>query len=321
MKTMDDLRDNVAIAIDGGGIKGVLVTRALAILEKYLKDENIAQSIYEICRLTAGTSTGSIIATGLAAGIPAERLFQLYCNLGEKIFKKSLRSRFWYLYNYRYSNKPLEKELKRAFKDNIGEDATMGVFWETEPKTDVVITTFDVVENRTLFIKPWKEKYANWPVVNVVLASSAAPTYFPVVDGRYIDGGIGSYGNPAYLAAYELRLVQKWDPEKTTLISLGTGRDPETLKVGDADHFRSWNWLEPILNAFSQSANDQQVHMVDEFFKKLDFRRFQIDFEEPIGMDDPTKINELTKYGDEMGYNIINNIVDDEVISVKATQP
>ena len=53
-----------AIAVDGGGIKGVIVTRALAILE-----EHLGQSSHEIFRLAAGTSTGSIISAGIGAGL------------------------------------------------------------------------------------------------------------------------------------------------------------------------------------------------------------------------------------------------------------
>jgi patatin-like phospholipase/acyl hydrolase len=57
---MKPFRKHVAIAIDGDGIKGVIVTRALAILE-----ERLGQSSHEISRLAAGTSTGFIISAGI----------------------------------------------------------------------------------------------------------------------------------------------------------------------------------------------------------------------------------------------------------------
>jgi len=57
---MKPFRQHVAIAVDGGGIKGVIVTRALAILE-----EHLGQSLHEVFRLAAGTSTGSIISAGV----------------------------------------------------------------------------------------------------------------------------------------------------------------------------------------------------------------------------------------------------------------
>jgi len=297
---MKPFREHVAIAIDGGGIKGVMVTRALAILE-----EHLGQSSHDVFRLAAGTSTGSVISAGIGAGLTGAEMHRLYCELGETVFRKTCRARLWPLTRYRYPQEPLEAALKR----HIGE-MSMGDFWSADPPTDVVITAFDLVDNRTRFIKPWKEEYATWPVVRAVLASCSVPTYFLVVEGRYVDGGVGSYANPCYLAAYEARFCLEWDPAETTLISLGTGRDPHTLQPGDADRFWAWDWIEPLLGAFLQSADDQQVHLVRTFFEQLDFRRFQVDLREPIEMDDASKIPELTGYGDELGRKILNDETD-----------
>ena len=297
---MKPFREHVAIAIDGGGIKGVMVARALAILEDHL-----GHSSHEVFRLTAGTSTGSIISAGIGAGLSGAQMHQLYTELGGTVFRKTWRSQLWPLTRYRYPHGPLEA----ALKEHIGE-MTMGDFWSADPPTDVIITAFDLVTNHTRFIKSWKEEYAPWPVVRAVLASSSVPTYFPTVEGRYVDGGVGSYTNPCYLAACEARFCLDWDPAETTLISLGTGRDPHTLQPGDADRFWAWDWIGPVLGAFLQSADDQQVHLVRTFFEQLDFRRFQVDLREPIEMDDPSKIPELTAYGDELGRKILNDETD-----------
>ncbi len=297
---MKPFRKHVAIAVDGGGIKGVIVTRALAILEGHL-----GQSSHEIFRLAAGTSTGSIISAGIGAGLSGAEMHQLYCELGETAFRKTWRSWLWPLTRYRYSPEPTEAALKQ----HVGE-MTMGDFWSADPPTDVVITAFDLVEKRTRFIKPWKEEYATWPVVKAVLSSCTVPTYFPPVEGRYLDGGVGSYGNPCYLAAYEARFCLEWDPAETTLISLGTGREPHTLQPGEANRWWAWDWLGPVLGAFLQTADDQQVHLVRTFFEQLDFRRFQVDFDRAIAMDDVSNIPELTAYGDEMGRKILNDETD-----------
>lgn len=298
---MKEFRKNVAISIDGGGIKGVIVTRALAILEDHL-----GCSLHSIARLISGTSTGSIIAAGIGKGLTGDEMHKLYTDLGKTIFRKSWRTTFWlFPARYRYPHGPLEIALKQRISEG-----TMGEFWSAEPPTDVVITAFDLVNNRTCFIKPWKAKYATWSVVKAVLASCSVPTYFPPVEGRYVDGGVGAYANPCYLAAYELCFCLKWDPAETTLISLGTGRDPRKLKPGDAERFWSWQWLGPVLGAFLQSADDQQVRLVRTCFEQLDFRRFQVDLEEPIGMDQASKIPELTQYGDKLGSKILNDETD-----------
>jgi len=209
------------------------------------------------------------------------------------------------LTRFRYTHEPLIK----ALREHIGTH-TMGDFWTASPPTDVVITTFDLLANKTCFIKPWKMEYKDWPAIWAILASSSVPTYFPVVDGRYVDGGVGSYANPCYLAAYEAKFCLKWDPMDTTLISLGTGRSPHEVKPGWPERFMTWDWLSPTLGAFLASADDQQVHLVDTFFQDLDFRRFQVDLSEPIGMDDPMQIPNLTKYGEQMGRMILNDQYD-----------
>jgi len=297
---MKPFRTHVAVAVDGGGIKGVIVTRALAILEDHL-----GQSVHDVFRLTAGTSTGSVVSAGIGAGLSGAQMYRLYCELGGTVFRKTWRTCLFPLTRYRYPHAPIEAALKQY----IG-DITMGDFWSADPPTDVVITAFDVVTNHTCFIKPWKEEYAAWPVARAVLASCAVPTYFPVVEGRYVDGGVGAYTNPCYLAAYEARLCLGWDPAETTLISLGTGRDPHTLQPGDADRFWPWQWIMPVLGGFLQSADDQQVHLVRTFFEQLDFRRFQVDLRAPIEMDDPTQIPLLTAYGDELGRKILADETD-----------
>ena len=232
-------------------------------------------------------------------------MYQLYESIGASIFKRSLRSSLWLASRFRYPRYPLEQ----ALKDHLGE-MTLGEIWKHEPPVDLVITTFDLIHNETRFIKPWKPEFEAWPVYKAVLASAAAPTYFPVVDGRYVDGGVGSYGNPCYLAAYEIQFVLKWPLEETTLISLGTGRFEKGMTFGQADRFLPPQWIAPLLDGFLHSADDQQVHLVSSLFKELDFRRFQVDLEHPIAMDDPRALPELGKYGEMMGYRILNDKLD-----------
>jgi uncharacterized protein len=297
---MKPFRKNVAIAIDGGGIRGVIITKALSMLE-----EQIGIPLHDIFRLVAGTSTGSIISAGIGSGLTALQLHQLYVNLGGTIFKKSWRTFFWPLTRFRFPHKPLAKVLS----EHIG-NRKMNDFWTASPPTDVVITTFDLLSNKTCFIKPWKKEYKYLPVIQAILASCSVPTYFPVVAGRYVDGGVGSYANPCYLAAYEAKYCLKWDLKETTLISLGTGRNSNTIKPGQPRHFMTWDWLAPTLDAFLASADDQQVHLVETFFQDLDFRRFQVDLDESIPMDDPRQIPKLEGYGEQMGWKILNDKYD-----------
>ncbi len=297
---MKPFRKNVALAIDGGGIRGLIVTRALSILEAHLN-----KPIHSIARLTAGTSTGSIIAAGIGAGMKASDLNTLYKTLGPKVFPTTWRKIIFPLTRYKYPAEPFHTFLNAVFGEK-----RMGDYWIAQPPTDVVITLYDLAENRNLFVKPWKNEYADWPVVRAVQGSCTVPTYFPVVEGRYIDGGVGSYANPSYLAAYEAQYILEWVPEETTLLSFGTGRVPYDYDAQKATKFFPWEWLSRIFGVFMHSAEDQQVNLVETFFERMDFRRFQIDLNEPIEMDDVNAIGRLEEYGEQMGAMILNDKFD-----------
>ncbi len=306
---MKPFRKHVGIAIDGGGIRGVIVTRALTLMEEAMK-----KSCHEVFRLAAGTSTGSIISAAIGAGLSAQKINQLYVDLGGIVFKPSWRTSLWPLTKYRYPQEP----FKKALLDNIG-DLKMGDYWKARKPTDIVITTYDLLTSKTRFIKPWKKEYRDFPVTTAVLASSCVPSYFPVVEGRFVDGGVGAYANPCYIAAYEALKCLRWKPEETTLISLGTGRPP-SLKPGEPEKLVAWQWLEPVEDAFFASTSDQQIHLVETFFPKLDFRRFQVDLTEYIAMDNPSKIDELIGYGEKLGKMILNDQVDSS-LGIKASLP
>ena len=158
------------------------------------------------------------------------------------------------------------------------------------------------------------------PPVDVARVMDQHP-FFPPVEGQFVDGGVGAYSNPCYLAAYEVhKCLSAWDPSETTLISLGTGRAPHTVKPGEANRWPTWGWLKPILGAFLQSADDQQVHLVTTFFDELDFRRFQVDLREPIPLDDPSQIPRLAEYGEELGKKILDDETD-PVQQIRAALP
>lgn len=307
---MKPLRKHVALAIDGGGIRGTMVAQALALVE-----QELGQPWADLFQLGAGTSTGSIISTCLAARIPAAKIHELYVRLGATIFKRSLRF-YWPLSGWKFPNKP----LIAALRDVLGE-RTMGSFWSAPQPIDLIITVRDLVEKRTRYVKSWKHEYQDWKAWYAVLCSSTVPTYFPVVDGRYVDGGVGSYTNPCYIAAYEAVYLRQWDAKETTLISLGTGREPGRLAPFRADRFNAIEWVQPLINTFLADANDQQVSVVRRFFPDLDFRRFQIDLDPVIAIDDPAGIPALTELGKKLADMILNDELDEKAFRLPEVMP
>lgn len=297
---MKPFRKNVAIAVDGGGLRGIIAAKALTMLE-----EELGTPAHQIFRLCAGTSTGSILAAGIASGQDGRSLLELYLDLGPHLFKRSFTTLIWLLRGYRYSRQPLVRKFGA-----LVEGKTLGDLWQSNPPTALLTTTYDLVADRTRFIKSWKPEYRDWSILQAVLASSAAPTYFPVFDGQFTDGGVGAYNNPCFLAAYEITRYLNWDPKETTLISLGTGHLPERIQVGEPNRFTVLDWLPRIFENRAQDANDQQVRLVSNMFPDMDFRRVQVDLQEPISVDDVRKIPLLLKYGEEMGAKLLNDELD-----------
>src|SRR5579871_287576 len=76
------------LSLDGGGIRGILTLEYLGIIEEMLKKRSgrVDFLLCDYFDLIGGTSTGSIIAAGLACGMSVDRLKQLYRDLGNSVF-------------------------------------------------------------------------------------------------------------------------------------------------------------------------------------------------------------------------------------------
>jgi patatin-like phospholipase/acyl hydrolase len=222
------------LSLDGGGLRGVLTAKLLERLET-----NHLGFLSQV-DLFAGTSTGGVLALGLALGLSPTEMGRLYTEAADKVFADSV----WddirdlgKLTGADYSNQP----LKQAILDLVGE-ITLGDL----PKR-VLISSFQLDNNSQTPGVPrtWKPKFFhNFPsqnsdahekVVDVALRTGAAPAYFPIYQG-YVDGGV-VVNNPSMCA-----LAQALHPEtggqkleEVTLLSIGTGIISKYLTEKDAD--------------------------------------------------------------------------------------
>ena len=80
------------LSLDGGGIKGVLTLEVLVSIENLLRERiGNGSADFRLCHFfdyIGGTSTGGIIAAGLARGMSAEDLLKFYDEVGPKMFEK-----------------------------------------------------------------------------------------------------------------------------------------------------------------------------------------------------------------------------------------
>lgn len=230
------------LSLDGGGIRGLL---SVALLERL---ERARPGFLDQINLFAGTSTGSILALGMAYGLSPAELRRLYEEQGEWIFHDSLFDTIrdlGFLRGARYSN----KHLKQVLIDRFG-NHTLG-----DLKKKVLVATFDL-DNRSVNLdrpRRWKAKFfhnfsgddtdATETMVDIALRSSAAPTYFPVYQG-YVDGFVIA-NNPSMCALAQVLGTEvkseAAELKDIVLLSVGTGLNLRYLPQEDADWgLRQW---------------------------------------------------------------------------------
>jgi len=236
------------VSIDGGGIRGLVTT---ILLQRIVATPGL-ENFLNTTDLIAGTSTGGILALGIAHQLGLDRIREVYVNKGPKIFDDSWLDDLVDLGKLRgadYGIAPLRRELKKLFGRT-----TLG-----ELETRVLIAAFDLDNaDPDPAKRTWKPKlFHNYPgpnndrkslAVDVALYTSAAPTYFPSVDG-YIDGGVYA-NNPAMCALAQTR-DRRYSPtppiDEVLLLSLGTGTSLQYIK-GKSHDWGYAQWVKPLIS-------------------------------------------------------------------------
>ena len=230
------------LALDGGGIRGMITVEVLAEIESMLRqklgrgDDFVLADYFDF---VSGTSTGAIIAACISLGMKVSDIRTFYISSGRDMFDKaSLFKRF----RHKYGDEKLAAKMQTVF----GEDTTLG--------SDKLKTVLMMVMGNASTDSPWplsNNPYAkyndearsdcnlNLPLWQLVRASTAAPTYFPpevVQMGKhefvFVDGGITMYNNPAFqsfLMATVEPYKMKWaaGEDHMLVVSIGTGTSPQ----------------------------------------------------------------------------------------------
>lgn len=272
------------LSLDGGGIRGVVTT---TILERLV---GAGADVVSNADLIAGTSTGGIIALGLAFGMTPAELTALYKEHGSEIFDDS-----WLhditdiggLAGSKYDNTKLGEILFKKFGHT-----TLG-----QLKKKVVIPTFNLhvtgggAPDRwaPYFMQNLDNTDADLPVVTAALRTSAAPTYFPSV-GTFVDGGVIA-NNPSLAAASIARRRAGVGLDRIALLSIGTGvnftyLNGENLDMGEV------HWLKPLLRILLDSPADT----IDDYCEDLfgdNYRRVDPEFKVNIPLDAWKRCDEM----------------------------
>lgn len=287
------------LSIDGGGIRGLVTT---ILLQRIISTPGCERFLDDI-DLVAGTSSGGLIALGIAHQVNLKNLRYLFIESGPKIFDDSWLDNLVDLGKLRgadYSITPLRRELQKLFGTT-----TLG-----QLKKRVLITSFDL-DNEDPQRRSWKPKlFHNFTgrgndrsalAYKVGLYTSAAPTYFPSVDG-YIDGGVYA-SNPSMCALAQTQ-DRRYKPtpsiDQIVLFSLGTGTSLQYIK-GRSNDWGYVQWVKPLMSLMLDGTTGIADYQCKQI---LDNRYHRLSPTLPLGrsvaMDDAAKIPYLMKFAESI---------------------
>lgn len=248
------------LSLIGGGIRGAFITSYLKELE-----QKLGRPIAESFDLIAGTSTGGIIAAGLALGMSAEAMHKFYIDYGRQIFspRPPYRAKGWMRFVFPLGNWVFQRRtgsgLDSAFRARFCPHALQTAFehgfadqtLKSIEFTRLIIPTVNLSRGQPHIFRsrhlPIAVRDQDLKISDVVIAATAAPTYFPhrqIRDEAYVDGGVWA-ADPSILAFCEAMRIQQFcsrqgvDPSYSTagvhLLSIGTGRAQFSLKPPGGD--------------------------------------------------------------------------------------
>lgn len=235
------------LSLDGGGIRGLYTASVLkSLVENLSKDKSAGEKdIGKAFDLIVGTSTGGILAAGLAAGVSIRKIIELYQVKGKKIFSNPfpldnpMKQLQWVFQVKEQSANPhqaLIQELKNIFGDK-----TIAQIYE-ERKIALCMTAVKLQDHSPCVFKTphnsLENREAHRRLVDILLATSSAPVYFPIahiadpnedtVYEDFADGGLWA-NSPILVALREAVSCAK--EEKIEIISMGTCPPPAGTMV------------------------------------------------------------------------------------------
>jgi predicted acylesterase/phospholipase RssA len=224
------------LALSGGGFRGLYTATLLEELEKEA-DKPLA----EVFDLIAGTSIGGILAIGLAAGVRPSKLREAFEENAESIFPRfhTIRGRkiFPRLKTGILKGRYPQSGLKATVESILSPTGAASI---QDLKTDILISSVDVTDNAARIFTSGDQNSRSTPLVDIALATSAAPSYFPehkLGNNILVDGGLIANA-PDMIAVISALRTQRLDDLR--MLSIGTaGREGGKA----AREARSSGWL------------------------------------------------------------------------------
>jgi uncharacterized protein len=332
------------LSIDGGGIRGIYAAKFLAEMEFQLGKEGKKTELNNYFDLICGTSTGGIIALGLALGMSSDEIHSLYKDNASNIFgrkKGKLLSLFYSSYQSNFLSDLLKERFSKFSEDG---DTRIG-----HSKTRLCIPVYNGYDGRVSVLKTSHHKDLfrdyQYPAHDAALSTASAPLYFKphsfeyVVKGskekntvtNNIDGGVFA-NNPAFIGISEAINALAVPVQKLKVLSIGTGmkkfKEPYKKK-----YWGTWYWAISGKRRIIELIFSSQSENIDNAIKFMNqgiggsgtpvfyYKRVQFEFEDGYSIElDETKedklaflneraTNDFQKFGSEIIEKFCNDTI------------
>ena len=322
------------LSLIGGGIRGAFVASLL-----YRMEQRLGRRIAESFDLIAGTSTGGIIAAGLASGMSAEEIYRFYRDHGEKIFapRPPYRAKGVFRFFFPFANWVFRRRtggsLDAAFRARFCPFALKDAFdiaYADRRMGEISFTRLIIPAVNLTLGEPYIFRSTHVPkgvhdrdlrISDVVIAATAAPTYFPhkqIGGHSYVDGGVWA-NDPSVLAIAESLRVKQVENEAGQgnrhlniddihLLSIGTGRAQFSLAPPGADAGLLY-WAPHVADVMGTSQT-QGSHMPMTFILGDRYRHLNFKMDQLWDIADVRHIPDLFSVGEqcsEKNYDMVES--------------
>jgi len=292
------------LCLDGGGIRGAFTAGVLASWDAMLPKGSPRGSFIKQFDLVAGTSTGSILAVGLAMGLEPGQLVQLYRENAAAIFPRTVGVKI--LLTRKYDSKPLRAVLTSL----LGSQTLMNA------SRPLVIPTVEARRGDATLITtphaPDRTAHRDTSAVDAVMASAAAPAFFgeadvdgPIATGKYIDGGMWA-NNPVLPAVMEAIGYCGAAPDRIDVLSLGTLMTEYDFEKSLGGGLAQWG--PRISDLFFAAQETAAAEMARTFLGDTRLLRINDYVRTLPSLDDEQAVEQLIARGQEIGQKTFRSV-------------
>ncbi len=261
---MESNRPFHILALSGGGFRGLYSATILSSLE-----ETMGAPLGKHFDLICGTSVGGILALGLAKEIPAQDLKNLFVRYGRTIFDRRLVLRGMAFFA-RHTNHGLMNVLTKLFENATLGDLDHPVLIPTVNYATGLAKVFKTPHHKTF------EVDHKTSLIDAAMATSAAPTYFPIYAnsrGKFVDGGLVANA-PGLLGLHEAVKYFGVDEKDVRVLSIGTMSAGTTIRGDSALDLGFIRWrgrlFDLIISAQESITDSMLQHRLQDLYLLID---------------------------------------------------